>query len=139
VCFVGIFLSDYPYLGIGMGAVERNPCRPVNRSTSLSNRDLRASRSGVLSGLIGRSRPLSLVRSGVIQIRGLGSNAIPKRQEATRSGTMRMLFPGRASAVFEVGALSDLDNISVRIADVAACLAVLGDRCRDELRSSAFP
>jgi len=38
-----------------------------------------------------------------------------------------MLFPGRASTVREVGALSDLDNISVRIADVAARLAVLGD------------
>ena len=57
----------------------------------------------------------------------------------TRSGTMRMLFPGRASAVREVGALSDLDNISVRIADVAARLAVFGDRLRDELRSSTFP
>src|SRR3974390_3790543 len=41
--------------------------------------------------------------------------------------------------VLEVGALSDLDNISVRIADVAARLAVLGDRLRDELRSSTFP
>src|SRR5580704_15538149 len=57
----------------------------------------------------------------------------------TRSGTLRMLFPGRASAVREVGALSDLDNISVRIADVAARLAVFGDRLRDELRSSTFP
>jgi hypothetical protein len=57
----------------------------------------------------------------------------------TRSGTMRMLFPGRASAVREVGALSDLDNISVRIADVAARLAVFGDRLRDELGSSTFP
>jgi hypothetical protein len=54
-------------------------------------------------------------------------------------GTMRMLFPGRGSTVREVGALSDLDNISVRIADVAARLAVLGDRLRDELRSSTFP
>ena len=52
---------------------------------------------------------------------------------------MRMLFPGRASAVREVGALSDLDNITVRIADVAAYLAVLGDRLRDELGSSTFP
>src|ERR1700758_4539923 len=52
---------------------------------------------------------------------------------------MRMLFPGRASTVRKVGALSNLDNISVRIADVAARLAVLGDRLRDELRSSAFP
>ena len=48
-------------------------------------------------------------------------------------------FPGRASTVRLVGALSDLDNISVRIADVAACLAVLGDRLREELRSSTFP
>jgi hypothetical protein len=47
--------------------------------------------------------------------------------------------PGRASTVCEVCALSDLDNISVRIADVAARLAVLGDRLRDELRSSTFP
>jgi len=46
---------------------------------------------------------------------------------------------GRASAVREVGALSDLDDISVRIADVAARLAVLGDRRSDELRSSTFP
>ena len=46
---------------------------------------------------------------------------------------------GRVSAVSEVGALSDLDNISVRIADVAARLAVFGDRLRDELRSSTFP
>src|SRR5476649_2338127 len=50
-----------------------------------------------------------------------------------------MLFPGRASAVREVCALSDLDDISVRIADVAARLAVLGDGLRDELRSSTFP
>src|SRR5271169_2570790 len=45
----------------------------------------------------------------------------------------------RASTVCEVCALSDLDNISVRIADVAARLAVLGDRLRDELRSSTLP
>ena len=54
-------------------------------------------------------------------------------------GTMRMLFPGRASAVLEGSALSDLDNITIRIADVAARLAVLGDRLSDELRSSTFP
>jgi hypothetical protein len=45
----------------------------------------------------------------------------------------------RASAVREVGALSDLNDISVRIADVTARLAVFGDRLRDELRSSTFP
>src|ERR1700683_1837662 len=41
--------------------------------------------------------------------------------------------------VLEGGALSDLDNITVRIADVAARLAVLGDRLCDELGSSTFP
>jgi hypothetical protein len=46
---------------------------------------------------------------------------------------------GRALTVSDVGALSDLDNIAVRIADVAAYLAVLGDRLRDELGSSTFP
>src|SRR5260221_398338 len=35
--------------------------------------------------------------------------------------------------VRDVGALSDFDNVTVRIADVAAYLAVLGDRLRDEL------
>ena len=52
---------------------------------------------------------------------------------------MRLLFRGRASPVLKVGALCDLDNVSVRIADVAANLAVLGDRRRDELRSPTFP
>jgi hypothetical protein len=41
--------------------------------------------------------------------------------------------------VREIGALSDLDNITVRIADVAANLAVLGNRFREELGSSTFP
>jgi hypothetical protein len=47
--------------------------------------------------------------------------------------------PGPALTVCEVCTLPDLDNISVRIADVAARLAVLGDRLSDELRSSTFP
>ncbi len=47
--------------------------------------------------------------------------------------------PGRASALREVGALSDLDNVTVRIADVAANLARLLLRLRDELGSSTFP
>ena len=50
-----------------------------------------------------------------------------------------MLFRGRASSVFEVGALSDLDNVSVGVADVAANLAVLGDRRREELGTPTFP
>jgi len=52
---------------------------------------------------------------------------------------MRMHFPSRASTVRLVGALSDLDDITVRITDVAADLAVLGDWRRDELRSSTLP
>src|SRR5580700_8983811 len=47
--------------------------------------------------------------------------------------------PDRALTVLELGALSDLDNIPVRIADVAANLAVLGYRLRDELGSATFP
>jgi hypothetical protein len=50
-----------------------------------------------------------------------------------------MLFPGRELTVGEGSALSDLDNVTVRIADVAANLAVLGDRFSDELGSSTFP
>jgi hypothetical protein len=41
--------------------------------------------------------------------------------------------------VCEGSALSDLDYITVRIADVAARLAVLWDRLGDELGSSTFP
>jgi hypothetical protein len=47
--------------------------------------------------------------------------------------------PGGALTVDLVGALSDFDNIAVRIADVAADLAVLGDRRREELGPSTFP
>src|SRR6516164_6740560 len=47
--------------------------------------------------------------------------------------------PGRALTVREFGALSDLDNVTVRITDVAARLAVLGYRFRDEFGSSTFP
>ena len=47
--------------------------------------------------------------------------------------------PGRVLPVGEIGTLSDLDNVTVRIADVAANLAVLGYRLRDELGSSTFP
>src|SRR5580658_256188 len=46
---------------------------------------------------------------------------------------------GRALTVFQVGALSHLDNVTVGIADVAANLAVLGYRRCDELRSATCP
>src|SRR5580704_5627612 len=47
--------------------------------------------------------------------------------------------PRRALTVFEGRALSDLDDVTVRVADVAANLAVLGNRRREELGSPAFP
>jgi hypothetical protein len=47
--------------------------------------------------------------------------------------------PARALTVGEVGALSDFDDIAVRIADVTAYLAVFRYWFRDELRSSTFP
>src|SRR6476660_5907204 len=56
-----------------------------------------------------------------------------------RSPLLYLFCFERALTVGELGALPDLDNVSVRIADVAARLAVLGDRLRDELGSSAFP
>ena len=53
-----------------------------------------------------------------------------------RPGTLILAtHPGRALTVGEIRALSDFDNVTVRIADVAADLAVLGDRRRDELPS----
>jgi hypothetical protein len=57
-----------------------------------------------------------------------------------RSGTLILAsHPGRALTVREISALSDFDNVTVRIADVAADLAVLGYWRRDELRSSTLP
>src|SRR5580700_9335198 len=48
--------------------------------------------------------------------------------------------PPRGLAVSEVGlALPDFNDVTIRIADIAARLAVLGDRLRDELRPSTFP
>src|SRR5579871_1292982 len=48
-------------------------------------------------------------------------------------------YAARALTILKVGALSDLDNVTVRIADVAANLAVLGYWLGDELGSSTFP
>ena len=64
----------------------------------------------------------------------------PARSQATIRNRLKFgLLPGRRLTVDLVRALSDLDDIAVRIADVAANLAVLGDRLRDELGSSTFP
>src|SRR6202451_1404858 len=59
--------------------------------------------------------------------------------EARREGAGSASHPRRGLAVREVGALSDLDNVTVRIADVAANLAVLGYWFREELGPSTFP
>ena len=47
--------------------------------------------------------------------------------------------PAPELTVDKIRALSDLDNITVRIPDVAANLAVFRYRLRDELRSSTLP
>src|SRR5271170_2000147 len=54
-------------------------------------------------------------------------------------GSSRENRARQALTVLEGGALSDLDNVAVRIADVAASLAVLGDWRREELGPSTFP
>src|SRR5271167_4496266 len=56
-----------------------------------------------------------------------------------RSGPNYIPTLRRALTVLKLGALPDLDNVTVRIADVAANLAVLGYWLRDELGSSTFP
>jgi len=58
------------------------------------------------------------------------SNLLPKGEGHSQE---LLLFAG------ELGALSDLDNIAVRIADVAARLALFGYWFCDELRSATFP
>lgn len=45
----------------------------------------------------------------------------------------------QALTVDLIGALSDFDDVAVGVTDVAADLAVLGDRFSDELGASAFP
>ena len=47
--------------------------------------------------------------------------------------------PGQASTVLKICALADLDDVAVRIADVAADLAVFGVRRGEELGASALP
>src|SRR4051794_14280764 len=50
-----------------------------------------------------------------------------------------MELSGRVLAVGQVSALSYFDNVTIRVANVAARLAVLWDRLGDELGSPAFP
>src|SRR5580692_1193231 len=69
-------------------------------------------------------------------------NGAPSLSEASftnRSVGHPPSHPGRALTVDSVGALSDFDDVAIGIADVAAYLAVLWNRRRDELGSSTFP
>ena len=79
-----------------------------------------------------------LVTGALLSCQGVVTPQVHMMREAFRIRRSRP-GPRRWLTVREVGALSDLDNITVRIADIAANLAVLGYRLRDELGSSTFP
>ena len=63
----------------------------------------------------------------------------PSSGASSAEETPDSLFYGAVLTVREVGALPNFDDVAVRIADVAAYLAVLWYRWRDELRSPALP
>src|SRR3984957_15122479 len=67
------------------------------------------------------------------------SSRAPLCNLKVRRVPIQSLVRGRALTVFQVGALSHLDNVTVGIADVAANLAVLRYRLCDELRSATCP
>ena len=83
-------------------------------------------------------------RTSLASSHRIAQSALHGDRVRPRLGAMRwldhsLLHPGRALTVREIGALSDLDNITVGITDVAADLAVLGNRLGYELGSSTFP
>src|SRR3984893_14458496 len=84
--------------------------------------------------VISSTRTASYSPKMKVNVMGSMPTASPKR--LGRSPTS---CSGRALAVLKRRALSDLDDVTVRIADVAANLAVLGYRRCEELGSSAFP
>ena len=87
--------------------------------------------NSLASAQICKSRlPTSWLRDKCLNLRAAHSSSIREAQffEACRTLTVR-----------EIGALPDLDNIAVRIADVATNLAILGDRLGEELGSATFP
>src|ERR1700722_171191 len=61
------------------------------------------------------------------------------RDTTTRPVTVKMFFGRRALTVLEIGALPDLDDVTVRIANIAPDLAVLGNRRRQKLGAPGFP
>src|ERR1700688_1173487 len=93
-----------------------------------------------VQGKIGGSATTNPLDERIDQDQSTGSTLQPGRpQENIRNRFKSESHPGRALTVLELGALSDLDNVTVRVADVAANLAVLGNRRREELGSPAFP
>ena len=80
--------------------------------------------------------PMTFTESQIVEILKEGGK---RSGGPAPNGLNPASHPGLALAVCEVCALSDLDNVSVRIADVAANLAVLGNRLRDELGPSTLP
>ena len=80
--------------------------------------------------------PMTFTDSQIVEILKEGGKTI---RRASTKCLNPASHPGLALTVCEVCALSDLDNISVRIAHVAANLAVLGNRLRDELGPSTLP
>jgi hypothetical protein len=109
--------------------------REKGRTTSSFTSTIQETRV-TLPALIGPTRQAQAETVGAISRSPFANNF---RLGDNSPGTVRMLFPGRALTVRDVGALSDLDNIAVRIADIAAYLAILGYWFRDELGSSTFP
>src|SRR5579863_8041571 len=81
-------------------------------------------------------RPDQLAKGAATVIIASTSTASYPLKSLGRSPTS---CPLRDLAVLKRRALSYLDDVTVRIADVAANLAVLGNRRREELGSTAFP
>src|SRR4051812_15945129 len=80
--------------------------------------------------------------SRIVQVRLLfncGRAGLYRSRQWATQAFKSSSHPGRSLTVLHIGALSDLDNVTIRIADIAACLAVLGDRLSDEFGASTFP
>ena len=75
---------------------------------------------------IGRSATTNPLDERIDHDQSTGSTLRPGRPQEHPQPFRSESHPGLSLTVLEVGALSDLDNITVRIADVAANLAILG-------------
>jgi DNA invertase Pin-like site-specific DNA recombinase len=94
---------------------------------------------GNVGTMLATAQGRTQMRSDAVAYVGCGGSQ-PTLSAALAPHCVRVgTHPDRALAVLDCGALSHLDNIAVRIADVASDLAILRYRRRDELRSSTFP